>query len=74
MISHSHIDHWGGLRGVVDEADVAGRVKIVAPVGFLDAAVSENVMAGNVMSRRASYMYGNLLPADPKGRSAPGSA
>ena len=40
---------------------------IVAPIGFLEAAVAENVLAGNVMSRRASYMYGNLLPPDPHG-------
>jgi len=67
--SHSHVDHYGGVRGIVDEADVkAGKVEIVAPAGFLEAAVAENVLAGNVMSRRASYMYGNLLPADPKGQ------
>ena len=73
VYSHSHIDHYGGVRGVVDEADVkAGKVKIVAPVGFLEAAVSENVMAGNVMARRASYMYGNLLPPDPKGQVGAG--
>jgi alkyl sulfatase BDS1-like metallo-beta-lactamase superfamily hydrolase len=67
--SHSHVDHYGGVRGIVDEADVKeGKVKIVAPIGFLEAAVAENVLAGNVMSRRASYMYGNLLPADPKGQ------
>ncbi len=71
--SHSHVDHYGGIRGIVDEADVkAGKVKIVAPVGFLEAAISENVLAGNVMSRRSSYMYGNLLPADPKGQVGAG--
>ena len=71
--SHSHVDHFGGVRGVVDEQDVrAGKVKIVAPVGFLEAAVAENVMAGNVMSRRATYMYGNLLPPDPKGQVGAG--
>jgi alkyl sulfatase BDS1-like metallo-beta-lactamase superfamily hydrolase len=66
--SHSHTDHYGGVRGVVSEKDVkAGKVMIIAPVGFLKAAVAENVLAGNVMSRRASYMYGNLLPPGPKG-------
>ena len=71
--SHSHVDHFGGVRGVVDEQDVrAGKVKIVAPIGFLEAAVAENVMAGNVMSRRATYMYGNLLPPDPKGQVGAG--
>ncbi|AKB27142.1 Putative hydrolase [Methanosarcina siciliae T4/M] len=66
--SHSHVDHYGGVRGVVSEEDVkTGKVMIIAPVGFLKAAVAENVLAGNVMSRRASYMYGNLLPPGPKG-------
>ena len=67
--SHSHVDHYGGIRGIVEEDDVrSGRVKIIAPVGFLKAAISETVMAGNAMGRRATYMYGNLLPADPKGQ------
>src|SRR5208282_147016 len=71
--SHSHIDHFGGVRGVVDEKDVIdGKVKIIAPVGFLEAAVAENLLAGNVMGRRASYMYGNLLPPDPKGQVGAG--
>lgn len=60
--SHGHVDHYGGVKGVVDEVDVkAGKVKIIAPVGFLDAAVAENVLAGNVMSRRAFYQYGDAL-------------
>ncbi|WP_308367101.1 MULTISPECIES: alkyl sulfatase dimerization domain-containing protein [unclassified Microbulbifer] len=68
IYSHSHVDHYGGVRGVVDEKDVkAGKVKIIAPEGFLEEAVSENVFAGNTMSRRASYMYGNLLPKGPQG-------
>jgi linear primary-alkylsulfatase len=66
--SHSHVDHYGGIRGVVDEEDVrSGKVKIIAPVGFLEAAIAENVLAGNVMGRRATYMFGNLLAAGPKG-------
>jgi alkyl sulfatase BDS1-like metallo-beta-lactamase superfamily hydrolase len=66
--SHSHIDHYGGVRGVVDEADVlAGKVKVVAPEGFLEAAVSENVFAGNAMTRRAMYQFGPLLAPDDKG-------
>lgn len=69
IYSHSHVDHYGGVRGIVDESAVkAGKVKIYAPDGFLAEAVSENVMAGTVMSRRASYMFGNLLPADPRGQ------
>ncbi len=73
IYTHSHVDHYGGVRGVVDEADVtSGKVKIYAPDGFLEAAVAENVMAGNAMSRRASYMYGNLLKPDPKGQVGAG--
>ncbi len=73
VYSHSHVDHFGGVRGIVDEADVkAGKVKIYAPEGFLEAAIAENVLAGNAMSRRASYMYGNLLPADPRGQVGAG--
>lgn len=73
IYTHSHVDHYGGVRGVVDEADVeAGTVRIFAPEGFLEAAVAENVFAGNAMSRRASYMYGNLLPADGKGQVGAG--
>ncbi|MQV60705.1 alkyl/aryl-sulfatase, partial [Sinorhizobium meliloti] len=73
IYTHSHVDHYGGVRGIVDEADVtSGAVKIYAPEGFLEAAVAENVMAGTAMSRRASYMYGNLLKADPKGQVGAG--
>ncbi|GHD91604.1 alkyl sulfatase [Pseudocitrobacter faecalis] len=73
IFTHSHVDHYGGVRGVVDEADVAsGKVKIYAPAGFMKEAVSENIMAGNAMSRRASYMYGNLLKPDIKGQVGAG--
>jgi alkyl sulfatase BDS1-like metallo-beta-lactamase superfamily hydrolase len=73
IYTHSHVDHYGGVRGVVDEADVkSGEIQIFAPEGFLEAAVAENVMAGNAMSRRASYMYGNLLPPDAKGQVGAG--
>lgn len=73
IYTHSHVDHYGGVRGVVDEADVkSGKVKIYAPAGFMESAVSENIMAGNVMSRRASYMYGNLLKANAKGQVGAG--
>jgi len=68
VYSHSHADHFGGVRGVVEEADVrSGKVKIIAPVGFMDHAVAENVYAGNAMSRRLFYQYGVLLPAGPFG-------
>jgi alkyl sulfatase BDS1-like metallo-beta-lactamase superfamily hydrolase len=68
IYTHSHTDHFGGVRGVVNEDDVlSGDVQIIAPAGFLDAAVSENVLAGTVMLRRATYMYGALLARDEKG-------
>nr|WP_313492446.1 MBL fold metallo-hydrolase [Achromobacter animicus] len=73
IYTHSHVDHYGGVRGVVDEVDVkAGTVKIYAPLGFLEHAVAENVMAGTAMSRRASYMYGNLLPPSATGQVGAG--
>jgi alkyl sulfatase BDS1-like metallo-beta-lactamase superfamily hydrolase len=73
VYSHSHADHFGGVRGVCSPEDVAaGRVRIVAPEGFTFEAVSENVMAGNAMTRRASYMYGNLLPPSPDGQIGAG--
>jgi alkyl sulfatase BDS1-like metallo-beta-lactamase superfamily hydrolase len=68
IYTHSHVDHFGGVRGVIDEADVrSGKVKVIAPEGFMDNAVAENVLAGNAMSRRANYMYGITLPANDKG-------
>jgi alkyl sulfatase BDS1-like metallo-beta-lactamase superfamily hydrolase len=67
IYTHSHVDHYGGVRGVLSDEDIAGGMQIVAPEGFLKAAVSENVMAGNAMGRRATYMYGATLPKDPKG-------
>lgn len=71
--SHSHVDHFGGVRGIIDEKDVKdGKIKIFAPEGFTEAAVSENIYAGNAMSRRATYMYGNLLPPSPQGQVGAG--
>lgn len=68
IYSHSHVDHYGGVRGVVDQKDVdSGRVRIIAPEGFVDAAISENVMAGNAMTRRSMYQFGVLLIPDDKG-------
>lgn len=73
IYTHSHVDHYGGVRGVIDDADVkSGKVKVYAPAGFMKEAVSENIMAGNAMSRRASYMYGNLLKPDAKGQVGAG--
>jgi alkyl sulfatase BDS1-like metallo-beta-lactamase superfamily hydrolase len=68
IYTHSHVDHFGGVRGVVTDGEVArGDVRIIAPAGFLEAAVSENVVAGPVMRRRAMYMYGMLLPVGARG-------
>ncbi len=73
IYSHSHADHFGGVRGVVDEADVkAGKVAIIAPEHFLAETASENVMAGSAMGRRANYQFGsNLLPG-PQGQMGSG--
>ena len=67
IYTHSHVDHYGGVRGVISDADIAAGLSIIAPEGFLEAAVSENVLAGNAMNRRATYMYGALLPRDATG-------
>lgn len=69
IYTHTHIDHWGGVRGLpLDPEDIAaGRIEIIAPEGFLDFAVSENVFAGNAMNRRLFHQYGVLLPPGPHG-------
>ncbi len=61
--THSHADHFAGVLGVVSaEAVESGAVRVIAPEHYVNEALSENVLAGNVMNRRATYMYGNLLP------------
>jgi alkyl sulfatase BDS1-like metallo-beta-lactamase superfamily hydrolase len=66
--THSHVDHFGGVKGVVSQDDVdAGTVQIIAPEGFVEHAIAENVYAGPAMARRAGYMYGAALPRGPKG-------
>lgn len=68
IFTHSHIDHFGGAKEVADPAKLAGRdVPVIVPEGFFIESVNENLMAGNHMSRRAMYMYGNLLPKSPVG-------
>ncbi len=68
IYSHSHVDHWGGLRGIVNEEDVrSGKITVIAPPNFMDCTISENVFAGNAMNRRVFYQYGVLLPADAHG-------
>ncbi|WP_027015466.1 alkyl/aryl-sulfatase [Comamonas composti] len=67
IYTHSHVDHFGGVRGVVDEADVrAGKIPIIAPDGFMEHAISENVLAGNAMTRRGRYQFGADLAHDPR--------
>ena len=73
IYSHSHADHWGGVRGVVNEDDVrSGKVEIIAPRDFMQHTISENVYAGNAMNRRLFYQYGVLLPASPYGHVGQG--
>mgnify|MGYP000853333987 FL=1 len=69
IYTHSHVDHFGGVLGVTTQADVdAGRVAVLAPAGFIEHAVQENVYAGTAMARRAAYMYGALLDRGPQGQ------
>lgn len=68
IYTHSHVDHYGGVKGVISEDDVrAGKTRIFAPEGFTAEAMSETLLAGNAMSRRARYMFGSLLPRGPRG-------
>jgi alkyl sulfatase BDS1-like metallo-beta-lactamase superfamily hydrolase len=68
IYSHSHVDHFGGSLGVATEAEVqAGKVRVIASEGFREHAASENVMAGNAMTRRSTYQYGTVLPPAPNG-------
>ncbi len=69
IYTHSHIDHFGGVKGVIDEADVdAGRISVIAPEGFMEEAVAENVFVGTAMGRRSDFMYGAALPKGPDGQ------
>ena len=73
IYSHSHGDHFGGVRGVVNEADVkTGKVAIIAPAHFMDETVSENVMAGAAMGRRANYQFGAALVPGATGQMSSG--
>ncbi|MFE2290844.1 alkyl/aryl-sulfatase [Streptomyces sp. NPDC059452] len=71
IYTHSHGDHFGGARGVLPPGTEEG-VPVLAPAGFLEHAVSENVYAGNAMTRRAMYMYGDSLPKAPDGQIGAG--
>jgi alkyl sulfatase BDS1-like metallo-beta-lactamase superfamily hydrolase len=69
IYSHGHADHFGGVKGVASDAEVAaGKVRVLAPAGFMETAVAENILAGNAMSRRAQYQFGSLLPPGPRGQ------
>ncbi|MBO5552475.1 MAG: MBL fold metallo-hydrolase, partial [Lachnospiraceae bacterium] len=84
LYSHSHIDHYGGIYGLINKEDASdsslpleeqlksGKVVVFAPEGFLKYAVAENIYAGTAMGRRAQYQYGTLLKAGPKGKMAIG--
>ena len=75
IYSHSHVDHFGGVKGVTTQQDVdAGRCTIIAPEGFLEHAVAENVYAGTAMIRRAAYMFGAALDRGPSGQVGSGLA
>lgn len=68
IYTHPHADHFGGVKGVITEADVAsGKVAVLAPEGFLEHAVSEGVIAGNAQRRRSLYQFGPLLPKGERG-------
>ncbi|WP_448679530.1 alkyl/aryl-sulfatase [Pseudomonas nicosulfuronedens] len=68
IYSHAHIDHFGGVKGLVSQEQVdKGEVQIIAPKGFMEAAIKENVLAGNAMLRRATYQYGTMLPKGEQG-------
>jgi alkyl sulfatase BDS1-like metallo-beta-lactamase superfamily hydrolase len=69
LYTHSHVDHFGGALGVIDADDVAaGRVPVLAPDGFMEHAISENVYAGTAMARRSTYMFGASLDRGPQGQ------
>ena len=57
IYTHSHADHFAGARGVISEADIANGVPVLAPIGFTENAIAENLLAGNYMSRRAILMF-----------------
>ena len=73
IYSHSHADHYGGVRGVIDDKDVAaGKVSVIAPARFMEEAASENIMAGPAMGRRASYQFATGLTPGAQGQITSG--
>ncbi len=67
IYTHSHVDHFGGVKGVITQEEVDAGVPVIAPAGFLEHAIAENVYAGTAMARRAGYMYGAALERGPRG-------
>ncbi len=67
IASVRYVDHFGGARGVLTQDEVESGVPVIAPAGFLEHAIAENVYAGTAMARRAAYMYGAVLPRGPRG-------
>ena len=84
VISHAHVDHYGGIEGLISAEDAAdpslpldqqiasGKTAIIVPQGFVDAVMKENVFVGNAMKRRATYQYGSFLPYNEQGRLSVG--
>lgn len=72
IISHCHIDHYGGIKGVISDEDVRNGVPVIAPEGFEEHAISENVFAGTAMLRRSMYQCGPLVESDEKGAISSG--
>lgn len=72
LYTHSHADHFGGVKGVVTAEEAGAGLPVIAPQGFLTHAVSENVYAGTAMARRAAYMYGAALPKGTQGQIGAG--
>ncbi len=73
IYTHSHADHFGGARGIISEEEqAAGDIRIIAPEGFMEHAISENVLVGNTMARRSAYHFGNVVPAGPGGQIGSG--
>src|SRR5215218_1004958 len=73
LYTHSHADHFSGVRGVLSAEEIeAGRVPILAPEGFAEHAISENVYAGTAMGRRVAYMYGAALDRGLRGQVGAG--
>ncbi len=73
IYTHSHIDHFGGVKGIITDEQVAsGEVMVIAPEGFMEHAVAENVFAGTAMARRAGYMFGAALERGPAGQIGAG--